>query len=106
MTDRLLLLAANCSPYCELRESKTSLFGYVSSSGMHAVTQTVTVDDGTHFPFGCGTAVGEQCPGHTRTAAEADLGMCSMFGRAGTPQKGAPTVGHGPKITVLLRNIQ
>jgi len=38
--------------------------------------------------------------------AEADLGMFCMFGRTGAPQKGAPTRGHGPKITILLRNIQ
>jgi len=68
--------------------------------------QTVTVDDGTYLTLGCGTAVREQYRGHTRTAAEADLGMFSMFGRTGAPQKEAPTVGHGPKITVLLRNIQ
>jgi len=37
---------------------------------------------------------------------EADLGMFSMFGRTGSPTKRGPTRGHGPKITMLLRNIQ
>jgi len=35
--------------------------------------------------------------------AEADLGM---FSRTGAQQKGAPTRGHGPKLIMLLRNIQ
>jgi len=38
--------------------------------------------------------------------AETDLGMFSMLAEQGPPQTKGPTIGHGLKITMLLRNIQ